>query len=170
MKKIISKVGFRRFFVIFGLLVLSFNMTVSAALKGVVAGKILNQDAEKMKGVVVTLNSVGGKNPNRTTKSSKSGSYRFTNVNPGSYIIIAALDGYTHKNTQLIRVNSNGKIKLPLFMDLNTDKEEPAEQSIEKTEMLQSPSRAKPLKPNEAAKPIHDKIPAPESLGGPNSH
>jgi len=88
-----------------------------ARLTGVVSGQVIDADGNGIKGVEVILRSLDGSNPHRTTKSSKSGRYRFAAVIPGKYIVIASDEEYDHKNQQVIRVSSNGKIKLDILMD-----------------------------------------------------
>lgn len=102
---------------------------VSARLTGMVSGKVIDADGNGIKGVQVMLRSLDGSNPNRTAKTSKSGRYRFNAVIPGNYVVIASIDGFDHKNQQVIRVSSNGKIKLDLFME---KAEEPSGELTEK--------------------------------------
>ena len=92
-----------------------------ARLTGTVSGKVLDADGKGLKGVSVMLRSLDGSNPNRTVESSKTGRYRFTAVIPGNYVVIATAEGFDHKNTQVIRVSSNGKLELDLFMDVKTE-------------------------------------------------
>lgn len=93
--------------------------SVDAGLNGTVSGKILTPGEEVLKGVVVTLKSLDGSNPDRIVKSNKKGKYRITNVTPGNYVITASYKGYIHKNSRVVRVSSNGKVRYSLYLEIN---------------------------------------------------
>ena len=116
-------------------LICSGTPSVDAALTGMVTGLVVDSEGEPLKDVVVFLRSLDGSNPNRKAETNKKGKYRLTNVIPGKYVIVATLDGYQHKNTQVIRVSSNGTSKVSLYLELKesqTETTETVEESGEK--------------------------------------
>ena len=127
MKSIINTTGKVSILVFALFLICSGTPSVDAALTGMVTGLVVDSEGEPLKDVVVFLRSLDGSNPNRKAETNKKGKYRLTNVIPGKYVIVATLDGYKHKNTQVIRVSSNGTSKVSLYLELNGSETEPAE-------------------------------------------
>src|SRR5262245_22807394 len=104
---------------LFGLLAVLVASTAALAdgpETGLIQGKVANADGEGLPGVQVTLE--GGRGQ-QVTVTNESGSYRFSLVPPGSYMVKATLEGFNegHLNVQ---VNAGGKESADITLRLET--------------------------------------------------
>jgi hypothetical protein len=84
-------------------------------ITGSIRGKILGEEGQPMAGVSVQILKPGDGEPRRSTESDAEGLYRFSNVDPGLYLLEVAHSGF-QADSKVVIVAYEGRTTMHLIL------------------------------------------------------
>src|SRR6185437_11096811 len=93
-------------------LTVSARLAFAQALVGSVTGKVVDEQGAVLPGVVVTLT---GKTGAKTQTTDSQGEYRFLGLEPGNYVVKAALQGFVAKEqTTTVSIGQEAAVNITM--------------------------------------------------------
>lgn len=90
------------------------------AVTGTISGKVVDPDGAPLPGVTVTIESEQLITQTKSEVSGSGGSYRFLNLIPGKYVVIAALEGFATVRTEGLVVRAGVTSSVEFEMQLSS--------------------------------------------------